>query len=466
MKERYGEGQIINYNIMYNYDFSMVEVNGKPYEVIPSPEKLGDSFLVREAMKPVLKGIGENKYASILRDGESPIEVGMFTTKEVIPLTSAILDTRSKIINYKLFLQELGDCINNLPTELQMGIKKDALASLISHTYLIKPENMEEFQDDINFIISIENDIMLNGENITMSNAERLYNITKRLNQANRSYIEQSDSFIFFNKKDKEEWQQRLEGKKQREKQKRFIQNVNAFVSVDSMECILEPLEVRSAKAHYTTLDGLIYDAGDHPNYETAATSKVDYEVFCDKLKNTLSTIGEDERERFIKKVIEDSVKVWYGHGAGYKLAKIRNDKRASMSNELIKILTNRIINDNSMIDIERVREIEKSFIELSSEEERICQEKLDEEAYPSNFEDEIVKRTYENIILLHKLGVPNEAIQTLKGQSNAALKEERTKRTMKVFGRLALSGENTPTYSDVYHATEFLNIYNDIDRG
>ncbi len=437
---------------MFNEDFSTVIVNGKPYEVMSSPEKLGDSFLIDDAMKPVLDGIKNNRYVSILNDGEEPAKDASYTW--IVP------DTRSRVINYSLFLEELRNNVASIPKELQKDIEKNVISSLIYRTYLIKPENMEELQTYISGLSlnSITDD----------KTANKLYSFTESLNQSRRSYVEQERKYtgVYFSNEDaRKRWTESLKAKDERKKRAEFNQDVNAFVVTDSMACITEPLEVKTDEEHYSTMDGVKYLGKKRAQYRTAIAGKVDYDVFCDKLKDTLSSISEDKRAEFVTRVIDNSIDMWYGSGTGYPSDDRIFDERIELSNELGEILTDRI-NGNSEVDMKRVSEIEEQFLELSKEEETICQGIL-EKRNPTSFESVDVKKDYEIIKSIHELGVmPEETkksiIQDLKAKSKTALDD---KRRMDAFAKLALSGEHTPTAEDVKKASRVIDFYKDIDK-
>lgn len=450
--DRNTQGASKVYSVMFNEDFSTVTVGGKLCEVMSSPEKLGDSFLIDEAMRPIRDGISKNRYVSILKDGEEPVEDLMYTL--VTP------DTRSRVINYGLFLKELRGCVDSVPKELRRNLERREIGSLIFSTYLIKPENIEEIQDYICGLSSntITADKVLN----------QLYDFTESLNQARRSYVEQESKYTmvcFKNEDAKKRWVESLKSKEERRERTEFFQNIDAFVITDSMECIVESLEVRTDKEHYSTIDGIKYPQDKRVEYRTAIASKVDYDSFCDKLKATASSIDEEKRDRFIKKVIEESVAVWYGSGGGYTNEDKITDERIDLSDEVVEILSSRIIG-NSDVDMTRVSEIEKRLLELSKEEETICLGIL-EERKPEGFENETLERDYQTIKSINEMEtIPEETktqiIQDLKSRSKMDLDK---KRRMDSFAKLALSGEHTPNSEDVKRASRFINFYKDFDR-
>lgn len=188
-------------------------------------------------MKPVLEGIKNNRYVSILDDGEEPSKDVSYTW--IVP------DTRSRVINYSLFLEELRNSATSIPKELGRNIEKVAISSLISRTYLIKPENMEELQ---NYISG------LSFKTITDDKvANKLYSFTESLNQSRRSYVEQESQYtgVCFSSEDaRKRWTESLKAKEKRKKMAEFYQDVNAFVVTDSMACITEPLEVKTDEEH------------------------------------------------------------------------------------------------------------------------------------------------------------------------------------------------------------------------
>lgn len=120
----------------------------------------------------------------------------------------------------------------------------------------------------------------------------------------------------------------------------------------------------------------------------------------------------------------------------------------------------------NSEVDMTRVSEIEERFLELSKEEETICQGIL-EKRNPVGFESVNVERDYQTVKSIHEMGaIPEETkmpiIQDLKAKSKTALNH---KRRMDAFAKLALSGEHTPTAEDVKKASRIIDFYKDIDR-
>lgn len=435
---------------MFNEDFSTVTVNGKSYDVISSPEKLGDSFLIDEAMKPVLEGINSNRYVSILNDGEEPSKDASYTW--VVP------DTRSRVINYSLFLEELRNSATSIPKELEKDIEKAAISNLISRTYLIKPENMEELQNYISrlYLKTITEDSIIN----------KLYSFTESLNQSRRNHVEQESQYtgICFRSEDaRKRWTESLKAKEERKRRAEFIQDINAFVVTDSIACVIKPLEVKTDKEHYSTMDGVNYYPKQRAQYRTAIAGRVDYDAFCDKLKDALSNVDEDKRDKFVSDVIYNSIDMWYGNGKGYPGDDRICDKRENLSDELKGILISRV-NGNTEIDMTRVGEIEKRFLELSKEEETICLEIL--EKRNPRFENENVEAYYQSIKLIHEGVMPEETkksmIQGLKAMSKTALDN---RRRMNAFAKLALSGEHTPTAEDVRKASRVIDFYKDIDR-
>ncbi|MBR6640655.1 MAG: hypothetical protein IKL08_00465 [Clostridia bacterium] len=438
---------------MFNEDFSTVTVNGKSYEVMSSPEKLGDSFLIDEAMKPVLDGIKNNKYVSILNDGEAP-------EKDVRYIGNVIPDTRSRVINYTLFLEELRNNAFNIPKELRKDVEKSAISSLISRTYLIKPENMEELQSYISGL-SLKN---ITDETV----ASKLYDYTEKLNQSRRCYVEQESQHTlvgYSNEDSRRRWTESLKAKEERKKRIEFNQDITAFVITDSMACIARPLEVKTDEEHYSTMDGVKYHIKQRAQYRTAIAGKVDYDAFCDKLKDALSSIDEDKRASFITRVINDSIDMWYGNGTGYPGDDRISNERFDLSDEVVEILTNKV-NGNTKIDITRVSEIEKRFLELSAEEETICLEIL-EKRNPRSFENVNVERDYQAVKSIYEMrAIPEETkkpiIQDLKAKSKTALD---AKRRMGAFAKLALSGKDLPTADDLQKASRIIDFYKDIDR-
>lgn len=450
--DRNTKGRSTPYSVLFNEDFSTVTVNGKSYDVISSPEKLGDCFLIDEAMKPVLDGINNNRYVSILNDGEEPLKDASYTW--IVP------DTRSRVINYSLFLEELRNNVASIPKELRKDIEKAAISSLISRTYLIRPENMEGLQ---NYISGLSLKTITDDEV-----ANKLFSFTESLNQSRRSYVEQESRYTgvwLRDEDDRKRWKESLKAKEERKRRAEFIQDINGFVVTDSMACIIEPLEVKTDKEHYSTMEGVKYYAKQRAQYRTAIAGKVDYDAFCDKLKDALSSVDEDKRADFMTRVINNSIDMWYGSGTGYPGDGRISDERFDLSDELVEILTDRV-NGNNEVDMTRVGEIEERFLELSKEEETICLGIL-EKRNPDVFESVTVKRDYQVIKSIHEMGaIPEEAktpiIQELKAKSKSTLDD---KRRMDAFAKLALSGEHTPTAEDVKKASKVIDFYRDIDR-
>lgn len=449
--DRKAQGESATYTVMLNEDFSTVTVNGKSYEVISSPEKLGESFLIDEAMKPVLEGIRNNRYISILNDGEEPVKDVQYTC--IVP------DTRSRVINYKLFLEELRNNVANIPEVLRKDIEETAISSLISKTYLIKPENMEALQDHIR---------RLSLSDIKDEDIDKLYSFTEKLNQSRRSYVEQQSQYnavSFCDEYSKSRWTESLRAKEERKKRAEFIQDIRAFVATDSMECITESLEVKTDEEHYSSMEGVKYGIKQKAKYRTAATSKVDYNAFCDKLKNALSSVDETKKSDFVERVINDSVNMWYGNGSGYPGDNTIEEERLDLADELVEALTNSVIGNNE-VDMTRVREIEARFLELSKEEEAICQGIL-EERKPYGFESEEVKKDYEVVKSIHETGeIPEKTkkkiITDFKEKSKTDLIK---KRRMDAFAKLALTGEHTPSAEDVKNASTLIDFYQDFER-
>lgn len=403
-------------------------------------------------MKPVLDGIKNNRYVSVLNDGEEPSKDASYTW--IVP------DTRSRVINYSLFLEELRNNAASIPKELRKNIEKSAISSLISRTYLIKPENMEELQ---NYISGLSLKTITDDKTIN-----KLYSFTESLNQSRRSYVEQESKHAgvyFSNEEAKKRWKESLTAKEERKKRTEFTQNINAFVITDSMDCIAEYLEQKTDEEHYSTMDGVKYLQKQRAQYRTAIAGKIDYDAFCDKLKDALSNVGEDERADFVTRVINDSIDMWYGYGTGYPGDRKILDERFELSDELTEILTNRV-NGNNEVDMTRVGELEKRFLELSKEEETICFGIL-EKRKPTGFESVDVERDYQVVKSIHEMETTSEEaknplIQDLKAKSKTALED---KRRMDAFAKLALSGEHTPTADDVKKASKIIDFYKDIDR-
>lgn len=364
------------------------------------------------------------------------------------------------MINYSLFLEELRNNAACIPKELGKDIEKAAISSLISRTYLIKPENMEELQNYISGLSlkNIANDKV----------ADKLYSFTESLNQSRRSHVEQESQYtgVCFRSEDaRKRWIESLKAKEERKKWAEFTQDINGFVVTDSMACITEPLVEKTDEEHYSTMEGVKYLIKQRAQYRTAIAGKVDYDAFCDKLKEALSNVGEDKRADFVTRVINNSIDMWYGNGTGYPGDDRILDERFELSDELVKILTNRV-NGNNEVDMTRVGEIEERFLELSKQEETICLGIL-EKRNPIDFENVNVERDYQAVKSIHKMeAIPKEAktqiIQDLKVKSKTALED---KRRMDAFAKLALSGEHTPTAEDVRKASKVIEFYKDIDR-
>lgn len=440
------------YSIMFNEEFSNVTVNGKQCEVMTSTEMLGDSFLIGEAMKPVLDGIKNGRYISSLGDGEERIEG--------VAYTGIGIDTGSKVINYKLFLEELRKSTKVIPQDLRKNIEKDVICNLISKTYLVKPENMKELQ---NFIGKLTPENITNEENV-----QKLYDFTERLNQARKNYIEQEkkQGLIYFRTEDaKKSWRENEMAKEKRKENIEFRQNVNAFLLTDGAQCVVEPLDVRTDEEHYSTMQGVTYRIKDRVQYTTASASKVDYETFCDKLKEASANIAENKRDHFVKCAIEGSIDMWYGYGGGYTDVDRINDERDELLKELTGVLEGKI-NGNLELDTAKTSEIESKFLELSREEEGYCKEVL-EKRKPVIYENLDVRRDYETIKSIHETStIPEEAkkpiIVELKNKSKTTLE---SKRRMDAFAKLVLSGENVPSREDINKATRNIDFYKDMDR-
>lgn len=443
------QGKDNMYVVMFNEEFSIVTVNGRSYDVISSPEKLGDSVLIDEAMKPVLDGIKNNRYVSVLNDGEEPSKDAYYTL--IIP------DTRSRVINYSLFLEELRNNVASIPKELEKDIEKAAISSLISRTYLIRTDDMEELQ---NYISG------LSLETITDDRvANKLYSFTESLNRSRRNYVEQESkqSALYFKTEDaRKRYKESLEAKEKRKKGVEFWQDVSGFVAIDSRECIIEPLELKTDKEHYSTMEGVKYFGKQRAEYKTAIAGKVDYDAFCDKLKTALSSVDEDNRTKFVTNVIAQSINMWYGWGYNYPGDDKIRDERDNLSDKLEKILIDRL-NGKNEIDKTEVEKIEKQLLKLSEKEETICLGIL-EKRNPIGFESDTVKETYQTIKSIHEMGMPEEfktpIIQEMKNKAKSSLE---TKKRIDTFAKLALSG-HTPTAEDVKKASQVIDLYKGID--
>ena len=438
-----------DYYVMVNENFSTVTVNGKPYKVMTSPERLGNSFLVDEAMKPVLDGIKNGKYVSILADGEEPLE-GV-TYANIPP------DTRSRVINYDLFLKELQEAQVIIPNELQKDIKKTAISDLISRTYLVKPENMKELQDYISGL-SLKN---LTNDEV----AKRLYNFTEALNQSRRKYVEEKSKYNVIGFKSEEAkriYKEDLAHREEEKQSKKFDQAIDGFVFNDSKACIVEHLKVRRSDEHYSAMDGINYGA-EQVFYVTPAASKVDYEVFCNRLKDVLVDIDEGDRDDFITYVVMNSIEEWYGMFCDYGDLFPKFDQ---LSSELSEILIDRIKGNGKIDDMTKAKKIENEILENFKQAETYYNAVL-EKREPRSFENEIVERDYQNIKFVHELeGISEEAkaqiIKELKANSKKTLDK---KRTMDTFIKLALSSKDIPTLYDIYRANEFIDFYKDVEK-
>lgn len=443
-----------DYYVMVNENFSIVTVNRKLYRVMTSPEKLGDSFLIDEVMKPVLDGVNNGKYVTILNDGEAPLEGVLYKNNNIPP------DTRSRVINYGLFLKELQEAQVIIPNELQKDIKKTAISDLISRTYLVNPENMKELQDYISGL-SLKS---LTDDEV----AKQLYNFTEILNQSRRKYVKEKSKYKargFKSEETKRIYRENLaysqKFKDIEKKAEKFNQCLHGFVFNDSKACIVQPLKVRRADEHYSEMEGIEYD--EYVYYETPAASKVDYDTFCNKVKEALADIDEDSRNSFIENVVYDSVRMWYGMIYNYcdLFPKI-----GELSGELRGILIDRIKGNGKIDDMTKAKKIENEILENFKQAETYYNAVL-EKREPLSFENEIVERDYQNIKAIHEMeGISEEAkaqiIKELKANSKKTLDK---KRTMDAFVRLALSGEHTPDNDDVWQATRFIDFYKDVEK-
>ena len=439
--------------VMFNEDFSIVTVNGRSYDVISSPEKLGDSILIDEAMKPVLDGIKNNRYVSVLNDGEEPSKDAYYSW--IVP------DTNSRVINYSLFLKELRNNATSIPEKLRDNIEKDLINSLLSSTYLIRTDDMEELQ---NYISRLSLETIANDRV-----ANKLYSFTESLNRSRRNYVEQESkqSALYFKTEDaRKRYKESLEAKEKRKKGLEFWQDVRGFVATDSRECIIEPLELRTDKEHYSTMEGVKYFGKKRAEYKTAIAGKVDYDAFCDKLKTALSSIDEDNRTKFVTNVIDQSINMWYGWGYNYPDDDKIGDERDNLSDKLEKILIDRV-NGNNEIDKTEVEKIEKQLLKLSEKEETICLGIL-EERDPDRFENVDIERDYQNIKSIHETETPKEYKEykdsIIKRMKDDSYNRLTTKRSMDAFAKLALSG-HTPTAEDVKEASKVIGLYKDIGR-
>ena len=228
------------------------------------------------------------------------------------------------------------------------------------------------------------------------------------------------------------------------------------------MACIVEPLNVKTNQEHYSTMDGVKYVKSERAEYKTAATSRIDYDTFCDRLKDAVSTVDEDKRKKFITKAIENSVTLWYGEGTGYPGEERISEERNDLTEELVEILTDRI-NGSVELDITRVRDIEKRFLELSAEEERVCLEVL-EKRNPLSFENGDLKKDYELVRSIHEMAeIPEETRETMiqRVKDKSREKVER-KRKISAFIKVALNN-NVPSLEDIRNASKHMDFYRDV---
>lgn len=440
------------YRIMFNEKFSKVTVNGREFDVIDSPMQLGDRFLIDEIMKPISDGIRTGKYVSILSDGEAPAEGVSYTSN---------IDTRSRIIKYKMFLEDLRANASSVPRELRKELERTAIDDLISKTYLVRPEDMEELQTHIS-TISLEGIV-------DERKLARLHSYTEQLNQARRSYVEKESQYCgvhFDSEEARKRFTESLDAKAKRKEQQRFIQDIKAFVAIEGVACIRNPLKVRTDKTHYSTIEGVRYMTKHEANFTTASAESVDYEAFCDKLKGALVDVDEDKKKEFVELVIGNCASLWYGTGNYYPGDNRIMGERIELDDRLQEIVMKRVIDDEE-IDTQETARIEERYLELSREEEEICKKILDERR-PLNFETDAVRRDYEAIKKVHELEIPDESktvvIHELKAESEKNL---RKKRKIDAFARLALSGEDIPSESDIKTAVKFLDCFGekDVDR-
>ena len=438
--------------IFFDDNFTKVMLGNNECNVMQGVQGIAEGYLIDEAMKEVSEGIKSNKYVLTLKDGEEPLE-GYGNNG----LDSQ--DPRSRIINFSLFSKDLEEAISNLPLEFRKDLSNSALCSVIRNVYGILPDNISE----LNSIVSDPD--LINGT-LNEESLEKLYRITAQLNQARREHIESMSKVVCVAFRDDEAGKKYKEAKDRREKRKNkeaFDQSVHAFVSLYGKECILEPLELKTSEEHYSSIDGLKYFTGSQVEFHSAIANKVDYNAFCNYLREYIEDIPAEKRDSFIEEVVDQAILMWYGEGRGYLGKKTIDVSRSDNMFEIMSLIKNSVLDDRVPLDMEQIRSLEKTLVNLSAEEIKKCEAIL-QSRKPAGFEFEGAKQTYEKIQSIQKDSTLDDN-QKAAMISNLKAKNSR-KRKIAEFGKLATSGENIPSSSDISRASKVIDFYRENGRG
>lgn len=441
------------YSLYFDEDFIKVGVNGKKLNVMYGINGLAESYLIDEAMHNLMSNILNKSYVTFLQDGENTIK-GVQYTQDI--------DDSTRIINFRAFAEELKNAVSRLPTQYHEYVANSAISHLIERTY-------GEFEYDITQIRQlITRDKFLTSDINEYTKLE-LLKITEELNQRRREEVKERRkicSVYFSDAIAKERYYENGEKKQERASIRALNQKVKKFVLEDAMECIVEPLEVRSDEEHFSTIAGVRYANKRRALYRTAAAKTVNYTLFVDSIKKSLEVIPEEQKGRFLRRALDESIRIWYGEGEGYPGYEAFLDAREIEAEEIKYIISEHILNKQEL-ELDLIREHEEALLVLCEQEEMACNKLLGIRE-PIGYEDQETKSTYDFLKLIHDGNmypddVKKVVIDLYKQEHEKRLGE---RRKMSTFASIALAGDRPPSPDDIKKATRILGVDKENELG
>ena len=441
------------YTIQYDDKFDNVILDNNSHSVYQGYEDLGESFFTcKTFFDPIYGNIKNDRYILKLDDG---YETDPNPTIKGIRYTQIVPDHRSRIVNFKLFAQELEEIINQIPSRYRNSFVFLSFQNLFQKNYYCIPSNIDK-------IVDLKR---LTKEPMDIDFQEELLKCMQELNQKRREYIDSKkniNGISFANEEARKRYKESENSKKRRKQHAKFVQDFNAFVNIEGRGAIIEPYESseESLNDKYYSIDGVKYNKTIVYNKPTA--QKVDYKKFLEDLKEKLNEIPPENKYRFIRNVLNSAIYLWYGYASGYNynLAYEIDERRETLFEEIHKIAID-FLDDGKEIDFKELSEIEKSYLQISKEEYKICLIEF-EKRKVIGFENDSAEMTYE---IVTRIMNDRDLNPETKKKLVADLQEKNSKKvkkskSMAAFAKLALSGKDIPTDRDIRSATVELDLY------
>ena len=195
--------------------------------------------------------------------------------------------------------------------------------------------------------------------------------------------------------------------------------------------------------------------------YETGCAKKVDFSSLVSSIKKELSSLSSEDKRNYADSIIMNGLSYWYGYSQSLDEIGIELDFYDYMRNALLDSVL-----EEKELDLEQLAEKEKEYIEQMQTSVEENDRKLEEiigTLKPVRFSAEGAEAIFESIIEIVQDDTMSrhekeKVLQILKTRNDSsAQKVKVSKEKMECFARLALSGDELPTFREITEATKIL---------